>query len=106
MGLHRWMIVVAMVAAIPARAESVGEIFRRVADSVVVIRTSEREAPDRPGVVATAEAGLGSGVLIDKDRVLTAAHVVQVADTISCSSRAGRRFRPGSSRRSRPPTSR
>jgi len=83
MGLHRWMIVVAMVAAIPARAESVGEIFRRVADSVVVIRTSEREAPDRPGAVATAEAGLGSGVLIDNDRVLTAAHVVQVADTIS-----------------------
>jgi S1-C subfamily serine protease len=78
------MIVVAMVAAsAPARAESVAEIFKRVADSVVVIRTSEREAPERPGTVATTEAGLGSGVLIGKDRVLTAAHVVQVADTIS-----------------------
>ncbi len=78
------MIVVAMVAAaVPARAESISEIFKRVADSVVVIRTSESEAPNRPGAVATNEAGLGSGVLIDKDRILTAAHVVQVADTIS-----------------------
>ena len=84
MGLHRWMIVVALLAAaVPARAETVGEIFKRVANSVVVIRTSEREAPDRPGAVASNETGLGSGVLIDKDRVLTAAHVVQVADTIS-----------------------
>jgi len=84
MGLHRWMIAVVLAAAaVSARAESVGEIFKRVADSVVVIRTSEREAPDRPGEVASNEAGLGSGVLVDKDRVLTAAHVVQVADTIS-----------------------
>jgi len=84
MGLHRWMIAVVLVAAaVPARAESVGEIFKRVADSVVVIRTSVREAPDRPGELASNEAGLGSGVLIDKDRVLTAAHVVQIADTIS-----------------------
>jgi len=84
MRLHRWMVVVAMVAAaVPARAESIAEIFKRVADSVVVIRTAEREAPDRPGAIATSEAGLGSGVLIDKDRVLTAAHVVQVADAIS-----------------------
>jgi S1-C subfamily serine protease len=78
------MLVVAMVAAsAPVRAESVAEVFKRVADSVVVIRTSEREAPNRPGSVAANEAGLGSGVLIDKDRVLTAAHVVQVADTVS-----------------------
>jgi serine protease Do len=81
----RWMILVAIAAAVvvPARAESVAEIFKRVADTVVVIRTSERDAPERPGAVSAEEAGLGSGVLIDKDRVLTAAHVVQVADTIS-----------------------
>jgi S1-C subfamily serine protease len=84
MGLTRWLFVAAMVAiATHARAETVAETFKRVAGSVVVIRTSELEAPDRPGSVATNEAGLGSGVLIDKDRVLTAAHVVQVADTIT-----------------------
>ena len=84
MEARRWMIVAVLVAvAVPARAETVGEIFKRVADSVVVIRTSESEAPNRPGAMASSESGLGSGVLIDKDRVLTAAHVVQVADTIS-----------------------
>lgn len=78
------LMVVGMVAiSVPARAETVAETFKRVVNSVVVIRTSEREVPDRPGSVATSEAGLGSGVLIDKDRVLTAAHVVQVADTIT-----------------------
>jgi S1-C subfamily serine protease len=49
---------------------------------VVVIRTVERAAPDRPGTLSTGESGLGSGVLIDKDRVLTAAHVVQIAESI------------------------
>ena len=84
MGLHRWLIVAAMLASgVAARAETVGEVFKKVADAVVVIRTSESEAPGRPGEAATSEAGLGSGVLIDKDRVLTAAHVVQVADTIT-----------------------
>jgi serine protease Do len=84
MGVRRWVFVVAMVTvSVSARAETVAEVFKRVADSVVVIRTSEREAPDVPGSVATHEAGLGSGVLIDKDRVLTAAHVVQVADTVT-----------------------
>jgi S1-C subfamily serine protease len=77
------LVVVAVVAGLPqARAESVGEVYKRVADSVVVIRTEERAAPDRPGMIATAESGQGSGVLIDKDRVLTAAHVVQVAERI------------------------
>jgi S1-C subfamily serine protease len=84
MGLQRGLIAAALLAAgVAARAETVGEVFKRVGDSVVVIRTSESEAPDRPGSAATNEAGLGSGVLIDKDRVLTAAHVVQVADTIT-----------------------
>ena len=90
MGLHRLMIVVAMVAvSVPARAESVAEIFKRVADSVVVIRTSEHEPADRAGSVAGNEAGLGSGVLIGKDRVLTAAHVVQVADSVTVQLQSG-----------------
>jgi S1-C subfamily serine protease len=81
---HRRLVVVALVAiSVPARAETVAEIFKRVADSVVVIRTSEHEAPDRPGANAASDAGLGSGVLIDKDRVLTASHVVQVADSVT-----------------------
>jgi serine protease Do len=65
-----------------AHTETVAEVYKRVADSVVVIRTVERAAPDRPGAMSTPESDLGSGVLVDKDRVLTAAHVVQVAESI------------------------
>jgi serine protease Do len=81
--LRRMMVLALLALAIrPAHAETVAEIYKRVAPSVVVIRTVERAAPDRPGTLPIAETGLGSGVLIDKDRVLTAAHVVQVAESV------------------------
>jgi S1-C subfamily serine protease len=70
------------VAVLPVRAESVAEIFKRIEGSVVLIRTAERAAPERPGMVPAGEAGLGSGVLLDNGRVLTAAHVIQVAESI------------------------
>jgi S1-C subfamily serine protease len=56
----------------PAQGASIPEVYQRVRDSVVVIRTTQ------PG-----STGLGSGVLISAEgRVLTAAHVVQVAETV------------------------
>ena len=76
------MILAVLALPLPARAQSVTEVYKRVKDSVVVIQTTERGPATRPGVVPAAEQGLGSGVLVDKDRVLTAAHVVQVAETI------------------------
>src|SRR5262245_52543811 len=82
MQVTRWAMAAAMIgAASPSHAETVAQVFKRVADAVVVIRATEREISDRPGAPGTAEE-IGSGVLIDKDRVLTAAHVVQVADSI------------------------
>lgn len=81
--IKRLLILSILGVVAPARAESVAEIFKRIADSVVVIRTSEHDAPERPGAQGATEAGLGSGVLIDGNRVLTASHVVQVADSIS-----------------------
>jgi serine protease Do len=64
-------------------AELVSDVFKQVKDSVVVIGTTETEVPSVPGGAATSIGGLGSGVLIDRlGIVLTAAHVVQVADEI------------------------
>jgi serine protease Do len=77
-------IALALAASVgSARAQSVAEVFKRVQDSVVVIHVEERDDPGGPGTGAVEFEGLGSGVLIAKDRVLTAAHVVQVADRIS-----------------------
>jgi S1-C subfamily serine protease len=68
---------------LPAEAESVSDVFKRVKDSVVVIGTTQTEAPAIPGGEPTSVGGLGSGVLIDRlGTVLTAAHVVQVAEEI------------------------
>lgn len=76
-------LIAVAVLVTSARAASVAEVFNKVKDAVVIVKTTEREAPDVPGGEATASSGLGSGVLISKEgRILTAAHVVQVAESI------------------------
>jgi S1-C subfamily serine protease len=68
-------------AAPPADAQSVGEVFRKVNPSVVVIRARGREVSG-PGETRFTETG--SGVLISTDgRVMTAAHVVHTMDEIA-----------------------
>ena len=69
-----------LVAPPRLAAQTVGDVFRRVQPSVVVIRATGRE------VTATGTARtfgeVGSGVLIADGRVMTAAHVVQTMDNI------------------------
>ncbi len=64
---------------------SLEDVFARVQSSVVTIRTASHSVvPDEDGTgQLTAIAGLGSGVVIDRDgSVLTAAHVVHTADIV------------------------
>lgn len=76
-------MTVALLLTTPVHAEPVSDVFKRVKDSVVVIGTTQTELPALPGGEATSVGGLGSGVLIDGlGVVLTAAHVVQVAEEI------------------------
>ncbi|HJR04885.1 MAG TPA: trypsin-like peptidase domain-containing protein [Methylomirabilota bacterium] len=64
----------------PAGAQAVGDVFRRVSPSVVVIRSRGRDVADA-GQVRFGE--IGSGVLISADgKVMTAAHVVQAMDEV------------------------
>jgi serine protease Do len=65
----------------PAGAQAVGDVFRRVSPSVVVIRSRGRDV-SASGQVRFGE--IGSGVLISADgKVMTAAHVVHAMDEIS-----------------------
>ena len=71
-----------LVVLAVAEAKTLGEAFKEVNASVVEIRTVQRSVPQRLGMTPTSISGLGSGVLISSNRVLTASHVVEVADQI------------------------
>ena len=56
-----------------ADAQSLRDVFRQVNESVVVIYTSERTVAPGQGEGLVSIGGLGSGVLISGERVMTAA---------------------------------
>src|ERR1700741_1780137 len=67
----------------PASPGSLAPIFKRVRDSVVVVRTSERTVTSQTGGQAVSVSGLGSGVLVSADgKIITAAHGIQGADIV------------------------
>jgi len=78
-------LLAAGLALLPgmARAGSLGDVFERVAPSVVVVRTTDRDIPETGERRSVSVSGLGSGVLMSSDgTVLTAAHLVQTASEI------------------------
>ena len=79
------LLALALCLSVPGatRAGEIGDVYQRVKASVVVITTEQQEV-DRVSARGLVSIGsLGSGVLISRDgKVLTAAHVVQTAETI------------------------
>ena len=83
-GRRALLAAVALLAAgaAPAQERSLPELFREVDSSVVEIASARRTASRTPGITQVS-TNLGSGVLISEDgRIMTAAHVVQVADEL------------------------
>ena len=71
------------LAALPAQGQAISSLFKRVRDSVVVVKVTDPHRPAQSGSPDDYD-GLGSGVLIDaKGKVLTAAHVVEGAEHIT-----------------------
>jgi S1-C subfamily serine protease len=63
-------------------AQDVGQLFRKINPSVVVIRAKGREVEGAKGLTQFTETG--SGVLVSADgKVMTAAHVVHLMDEIN-----------------------
>jgi S1-C subfamily serine protease len=68
----------------PAGAETLGQVFKRVNRSVVLVRTRETDVEGQGPGTLTSLRGLGSGVLVSADgKVMTAAHIVQTADEVT-----------------------
>lgn len=85
MRLHPVLAAVALALAFApcTRAQTVADVYKRVKDTVVTIRTVERD-PLAGLSGATGFEGLGSGVVVDPSGwVLTAAHVVQTAEEVN-----------------------
>ena len=76
------LLALAVLTPPPAEAQNVGQMFRRVNPSVVIIRARWKEVAGTGQVTRVSE--VGSGVLVTADgKVITAAHVVQTADEIT-----------------------
>lgn len=76
-------VAVSMTTVAHAAVTDLSDTFERVNPAVVEIRTvSSSSLQQHEGTTATSEMGLGSGVLIASDQVLTASHVVEIADRI------------------------
>jgi len=78
-------LVVIALLSVPVVAGPVSKLFQRVSPAVVVLHTFEQAPPIfKDGEITTASVeGIGSGVLISADGlILTAAHVVHIADSI------------------------
>jgi serine protease Do len=64
-----------------SKGQQLRNAFRKVEQSVVIVRTEERQVALLPQGGMVSANGLGSGVLISNDgKILTAAHLVEAAD--------------------------
>jgi serine protease Do len=89
---HTYCVIISAALVLglsaPCHARELRELYRAAAPAIVLIKTMQTDmvqtsrAEDQPQF--TTSGGLGSGALISADgRVLTAAHVVQSADTVA-----------------------
>jgi len=79
------LLLTMSVVTSPAGASSLSKVFQKVNPAVVVILTTERGHSSlyHGREVNFNKGGLGSGVVVSKEGlVMTAAHVVQVADAV------------------------
>jgi len=84
--------MLSLFAASPANAQSLADIAARVRPSVVTIMAAtERRIGGSQGGTAF-EGGIGSGVFISRNEVLTAYHVVGEADTVMVQTADGKRY--------------
>ncbi len=82
-----------VLSGIGLQAQPMREMFRRVTPSVVVVHAQKKAVTPTATDAPLPDQSIGSGVLISADgKVLTAAHVVQIADRIEVEFMGGQRI--------------
>ncbi len=83
MKIRIYLLASLLVLCIASRAQDLSEVFQKVDPGIVVIFTEENQIVSRGGQTAkVSQGGLGSGFLISDKLIVTAAHVVQVAEEV------------------------
>lgn len=80
--------------SLSATATDFSKVYAQVKNAVVTIKTNKYvEKETEKGVVSSQLGGVGSGVILDKDGlILTAAHVVHIADRIEVKMADGKTY--------------
>lgn len=83
---HLTLIVLLAIISYPQQASSADyrQLFREADPAVVVLYTTERQVNRRGEFGPSQRSGLGSGVVVDdQGHIITAAHVIQTAETVT-----------------------
>ncbi len=80
--------------SVTATATDFSKVYAQVRDAVVTIKTNKYvEKETEKGVTSSQMGGIGSGVILDKEGlILTAAHVVHIADRIEVNMADGKSY--------------
>lgn len=78
------LILLVLITSFGLKAQSLTELYEKTNAAVVVILTEQKELVSSGNKTkAVTAGGLGSGFLISDTQVITAAHVVQVAEKVN-----------------------
>jgi serine protease Do len=81
--MRKYIVFALLLLSVVLKAQDLSEIFDKVSPAVVVIFTTENDVVTEDGINSrTTMRGLGSGFLISDTKVITAAHVVNVPESI------------------------
>lgn len=82
--MKNYLIIVLFFLSFSAKAQDLTKLYEKVNPAVVVILTEQKELVNNGQTTKTVTAGgLGSGFMISDNQIITAAHVVQVAEKVN-----------------------
>ncbi len=81
--MKNYILYIVLLVSISIKAQDLSSVYEKVNPAVVVILTEEKEIVNQGNTTKTVTSnGLGSGFLISDTQIITAAHVVQVAESL------------------------